>query len=80
MKTLPLALPVFRVPAVSSLARVAARKQVQKSAVCNWSTTRTTRNGWGAVRQPSNELHKVASIGESPATDYVIGWTLPGAK
>lgn len=33
----------------------------------------------GIIFQASNELHNVTNVGESPATYYVIGWTVPGA-
>jgi XRE family transcriptional regulator, regulator of sulfur utilization len=34
----------------------------------------------GIIFQASNELHNVTNVGQSPATYYVIGWTVPGAK
>jgi XRE family transcriptional regulator, regulator of sulfur utilization len=33
----------------------------------------------GIVFQASNELHNVTNVGQTPATYYVIGWTVPGA-
>jgi XRE family transcriptional regulator, regulator of sulfur utilization len=33
----------------------------------------------GIIFQASNELHNVTNAGQSPATYYVIGWTVPGA-
>ena len=33
----------------------------------------------GIIFQASNELHNVTNVGQSPATYYVIGWTIPGA-
>src|ERR1700704_2777002 len=33
----------------------------------------------GIIFQASNELHNVTNVGQSPATYYVIGWTVPGA-
>jgi quercetin dioxygenase-like cupin family protein len=33
----------------------------------------------GIIFQASNELHNVTNIGTTPATYYVIGWTMPGA-
>src|SRR3954466_10961276 len=33
----------------------------------------------GIIFQASNELHNVTNIGQSPATYYVVGWTVPGA-
>jgi quercetin dioxygenase-like cupin family protein len=34
----------------------------------------------GIIFQASNELHNVTNVGQSPATYYVIGWTVPGAS
>ena len=34
----------------------------------------------GIIFQSSNELHNVTNVGTTPATYYVIGWTVPGAK
>jgi XRE family transcriptional regulator, regulator of sulfur utilization len=34
----------------------------------------------GIIFQASNELHNVTNVGSTPATYYVIGWTIPGAK
>jgi quercetin dioxygenase-like cupin family protein len=34
----------------------------------------------GIIFQASNELHNVTNVGTTPATYYVIGWTIPGAK
>ena len=40
----------------------------------------TRRVGPGAIIfQASNELHNVTNVGQTPATYYVIGWTVPGA-
>jgi quercetin dioxygenase-like cupin family protein len=40
----------------------------------------TRRVGPGGINfQASNELHNVTNVGQSPATYYVIGWTVPGA-
>lgn len=33
----------------------------------------------GIIFQASNELHNVTNVGQSPATYFVIGWTVPGA-
>src|SRR5262245_1967355 len=33
----------------------------------------------GIIFQASNELHNVTNVGQTPATYYVIGWTVPGA-
>jgi uncharacterized cupin superfamily protein len=33
----------------------------------------------GIIFQASNELHNVTNVGPSPASYYVIGWTVPGA-
>jgi quercetin dioxygenase-like cupin family protein len=33
----------------------------------------------GIIFQASNELHNVTNVGATPATYYVIGWTVPGA-
>jgi len=33
----------------------------------------------GIIFQASNELHNVRNIGSTPATYYVIGWTVPAA-
>jgi quercetin dioxygenase-like cupin family protein len=41
-------------------------------------TTRRVGPG-GIIFQASNELHNVTNVGHSPATYYVIGWTVPGA-
>src|SRR5262245_39566475 len=42
-------------------------------------TTRRVSAG-GIIFQASNELHNVTNVGSTPATYYVIGWTVPGAK
>jgi quercetin dioxygenase-like cupin family protein len=42
-------------------------------------TTRRVGAG-GIIFQASNELHNVTNVGQTPATYYVIGWTIPGAK
>ncbi len=34
----------------------------------------------GIIFQASNELHNVTNIGKTPATYFVIGWDVPGAK
>ena len=34
----------------------------------------------GIIFQASNEMHNVTNVGRTPATYYVIGWTIPGAK
>jgi XRE family transcriptional regulator, regulator of sulfur utilization len=34
----------------------------------------------GIIFQASNELHNVTNVGSSPATYFVIGWTIPGGK
>lgn len=34
----------------------------------------------GIIFQASNELHNVTNVGSTPATYYVIGWTIRGAK
>jgi quercetin dioxygenase-like cupin family protein len=41
-------------------------------------TTRRVGPG-GIIFQASNELHNVTNIGSTPATYYVISWTVPGA-
>ena len=33
----------------------------------------------GIIFQASNEMHNVTKVGQTPATYYVIGWTVPGA-
>ena len=41
----------------------------------------TRRVGPGdIIFQASNELHNVTNVGSTPATYFVIGWTIPGAK
>jgi quercetin dioxygenase-like cupin family protein len=42
-------------------------------------TTRRVGPG-GIIFQASNELHNVTNVGSSPATYFVIGWTIPGGK
>jgi quercetin dioxygenase-like cupin family protein len=42
-------------------------------------TTRRVGAG-GIIFQASNEMHNVTNVGQAPATYYVIGWTIPGAK
>jgi quercetin dioxygenase-like cupin family protein len=32
----------------------------------------------GIIFQASNELHNVTNVGQTPATYFVIGWTVPG--
>jgi len=40
----------------------------------------TRRVGPGSIIfQSSNEFHNVTNVGSTPATYYVIGWTVPGA-
>ena len=34
----------------------------------------------GIIFQASNEMHNVTNVGQTPATYYVIGWTIPGAR
>ena len=51
MTRIRLAVLVAGVAAASSLATLAAQKQVQKSTVYGWSTADTKPNDWGAVRQ-----------------------------
>ena len=51
MNTLPAAVLIVVVAAGSSLATLAAQKQIQKSTVFDWSTADTKPNDWGAVRQ-----------------------------
>jgi quercetin dioxygenase-like cupin family protein len=34
----------------------------------------------GIIFQASNEMHNVTNVGQTPATYYVIGWTVPGVK
>jgi quercetin dioxygenase-like cupin family protein len=41
-------------------------------------TTRRAGPG-GIIFQASNEMHNVTNVGQTPATYYVIGWTVPGA-
>jgi quercetin dioxygenase-like cupin family protein len=41
-------------------------------------TTRRVGPG-GIIFQASHELHNVTNVGQTPATYYVIGWTIPGA-
>ena len=41
-------------------------------------TTRRVGPG-GIIFQASNEMHNVTNVGDTPATYYVIGWTIPGA-
>ena len=50
-------------------------------------TLETSQNGarrkvgpGGIIFQASNELHNVTNIGKTPATYFVIGWDIPGAK
>ena len=33
----------------------------------------------GIIFQASNELHNVTNVGQTPATYFVIGWTVPAA-
>ena len=33
----------------------------------------------GIIFQASNELHNVTNVGQSPASYFVIGWTVPAA-
>ena len=42
-------------------------------------TTRRVGPG-GIIFQASNELHNVTNVGQTPATYFVIGWEIPGAK
>jgi XRE family transcriptional regulator, regulator of sulfur utilization len=41
-------------------------------------TTRRVGPG-GIIFQASNEMHNVTNVGDTPATYFVIGWTIPGA-
>jgi XRE family transcriptional regulator, regulator of sulfur utilization len=34
----------------------------------------------GIIFQASNEMHNVTNVGQAPATYFVIGWTVPGAR
>jgi len=34
----------------------------------------------GIIFQASNEMHNVTNVGQTPATYFVIGWTVPGAS
>ena len=139
MKRRSAAALIVLVAAISSIATMAAQKQVQKSTVYPWESTQTP-NEWGAVRrvmrastptleeleihvstldagksphaphqhayeellivkdgtletfqsgtkrrvgpggiifQASNELHNVTNVGTTPATYFVIEWTVP---
>ena len=51
MKTLPLAMLIVTVAAVSSIVTLVAQKQVQKSTVYPWSDADAKPNDWGKVRQ-----------------------------
>ena len=42
-------------------------------------TTRRVGAG-GIIFQASSEMHNVTNVGQTPATYFVIGWTIPGAK
>src|SRR5215510_14287729 len=33
----------------------------------------------GIIFQASDEMHNVTNVGQTPATYFVIGWTVPGA-
>lgn len=51
MHKLTLAALLVSVAAASSIATLAAQRQMQKSTVYGWSTADTKANEWGAVRQ-----------------------------
>ena len=38
---------------------------------------KSTVGAGGIIFQASNELHNVTNVGQTPATYYVIGWTVP---
>jgi mannose-6-phosphate isomerase-like protein (cupin superfamily) len=44
----------------------------------NGKTTKVSTGG--IIFHSSNEMHNVTNIGQTPATYYVINWTVPGAK
>ena len=43
------------------------------------SGAKRTVGAGGIIFQASNELHNVTNIGKTPATYFVIGWTVPNA-
>ena len=66
MHSLTLAALLVAVAATSSIATLAARKQVQKSTVYPWSSAGTTANDWGAVRQGMRTPTPTLDPGKSP--------------
>ena len=44
------------------------------------SGAKSTVGPGGIIFQASNEFHNVTNIGKTPATYFVIGWDVPGAK
>src|SRR5207247_593257 len=53
---------------------------VKEGTLETFQSGETRRAGPGAIiSQASNEMHNVRNVGTTPATYYVIGWTVPGA-
>jgi len=53
---------------------------VREGTLETFQSGETRRAGPGAIIfQASNEMHNVRNVGTTPATYYVIGWTVPGA-
>ena len=53
---------------------------VKEGTLETFQSGETRRAGPGAIIfQASNEMHNVRNVGTTPATYYVIGWTVPGA-
>jgi mannose-6-phosphate isomerase-like protein (cupin superfamily) len=54
---------------------------LKEGTVETFQNGKTTKVGTGGIIfQSSNEMHNVTNIGQTPATYYVINWTVPGAK
>jgi len=53
---------------------------VKEGSLETFQSGQTRRVGpGGIIFQASNELHNVRNIGSTPATYYVIGWTVPAS-
>jgi quercetin dioxygenase-like cupin family protein len=53
---------------------------IKEGTLETYQSGKTQRVGpGGIIFQASNELHNVTNVGQTPATYFVIGWTVPGA-
>ncbi len=57
---------------------VSADGKAEGTLTVNGKTTKVATGG--IIFHSSNEMHNVTNIGQTPATYYVVNWTVPGAK